>query len=63
MQVPKLFRVGGDLLGNVVALGALRDMVLDIGYSNCLTLCLLSVCASSVMRKSARTHAQLWNSI
>ena len=53
MQVPKLFRVGGDLLGNVVALGTLRDMVLDIGYSNWLTLCLLSVCASSVMRKSA----------
>ena len=53
MQVPKLFRVGGDLLGNVVALGALRDMVLDIGYSNWLTLCLLSVCASSVMRKPA----------
>ena len=30
MQVPKLFGVGGVLLGNVVAFGALCDMMLDI---------------------------------
>ena len=30
MQVPRLNRVGGVLLCNVVALGFLRDMVLDI---------------------------------
>ena len=30
MQVPELFGVGVVLLGNVVALGALRDTMLDI---------------------------------
>ena len=30
MQVPKLLGVGGVLLRNVVALGSLRNMVLDV---------------------------------
>ena len=56
MQVPKLFRVGGVLLCNVVASGPLRDMVLDIVVFQPVDLMLaklLSVCASSVMRKCA----------
>ena len=44
MQITKLFKVGGVLLGNVVALGALRDMVLDIMVVSKLVDLILAVC-------------------
>ena len=43
MQVPKLIRVVGVLLCNVVALGFLRDMVLDIVVLQLVDL-MLAVC-------------------
>ena len=43
MQVPKLIRVGGVLLCKVVALGSLRDMVLDIVVLQLIDL-MLAVC-------------------
>ena len=43
MQAPKLIRVGGALLCNVVALGSWRDMVLDVVVFQLVDL-MLAVC-------------------
>ena len=47
MQVPKLFKVGGVVLCNVVALGSLCDMVLDVTVFQLVHL-MLAVCVSKL---------------
>ena len=69
MPVPKLFGVGGVLLGNVVAFGALCDMMVDIAVGTGLTfegqillainlcqLCHEEVCMKGLVQGSIMTH-------